>query len=102
MAMDKYKTMTSFADFAPRGELGEMLTKARKTNQLNDQLSQFLPEVFKTLSLCTIQDGVATFAAPNQVIAFRAQKQVAQLLTVLHKIPELASVQQIKIHVNLA
>jgi hypothetical protein len=60
-----------------------------------------LPEAFKTLSLCTLKDGVATFVTHNQAVAFRAQKQQDFLLGIIKNLDALSSVQKIIIKVDL-
>lgn len=100
MSLKKNKT-TNLSNFTPKGKLGVLFAQARAFNQLNDQLSVLLPEAFKTLSLCTLKDGVATFVTHNQAVAFRAQKQQNTLLDIVKNLDDLSSVQKIVVKVDL-
>ena len=91
----------NLANFNPKGKLGLLFAQARAFNNLNDQLSEFLPDAFKTLSLCAIKGRTATFVTHNQSVAFRAQKQHEMLLGVLKKLDALADIQEIVIKVDL-
>ncbi|MDG2354000.1 MAG: hypothetical protein P8L86_04215 [Gammaproteobacteria bacterium] len=100
MSSEKNNT-TNLSNYTPKGKLGVLFAQARAFNQLNDQLSTLLPEAFKTLSLCTLKDGVATFVTHNQAVAFRAQKQQDFLLGIIKNLDALSSVQKIIIKVDL-
>jgi hypothetical protein len=99
--MSLKKNTTNLSNFTPKGKLGVLFAKARAFNQLNDQLSALLPEAFKTLSLCALKDGTATFVTNNQAVAFRAQKQHNVLLDIVKNLEDLSGVQKIIIKVDL-
>lgn len=98
--MSKHETI-NLADFNPSGRLGQMFARAKAINQLNDQLVEFLPEIFKPLSLCMVEGHTATFVTNNQALAFRAQKQQDELLSVLRRIDALSHIKKILIKVDL-
>jgi len=54
------KTTTNLANFIPKGELGQLFVKARAYNLINNKLISLLPSPLKTLSLCVVEDNVAT------------------------------------------
>ncbi|SFV86476.1 hypothetical protein MNB_SUP05-SYMBIONT-4-1367 [hydrothermal vent metagenome] len=95
------KKITNLANFTPKGALGQMFTQARALNELNEQLSEFLPKTFKSLSLCVVENNIATFVTNNQALAFRAQKQPDILLEALRQIKPLRQIEKVVIKVDL-
>lgn len=91
------KKIINLSKFTPKGTLGSLFQQARDLSQLNKELSKYLPEQFKSLSLCRIEHNVATFITDNQAIIFRAQKQDAILLSAIKQITSLAHIEKIKI-----
>lgn len=95
------KKITSLANFTPQGALGQMFTQARTLNELNQQLTKYLPETFKSLSLCATNENTATFVTNNQALAFRAQKHPDVLLNVLKQVESLAQIKKVVVKVDL-
>jgi len=95
------KKITNLANFTPKGALGQLFTRARALNELNAQLANYLPDTFKSLSLCAINGNTATFVTNNQALAFRAQKQSAVLLGILQQIESLTEINKIVVKVDL-
>lgn len=95
------KEIKNLSNFTPKGALGQLFTQARALNHLNEELSKYLPEQFKSLSLCVVNDDVATFITHNQALAFRAQKQNTILLNALRQIESLRHIEKVIIKVNL-
>ena len=77
-----------------------MFKKAKIHNQLDDQLQVLLEEQFKGLALCLVKGDCVTLIAPNQAIAYRANKQQAVLLTIVQQIQGLANTTKLLIKVN--
>ncbi|WP_291931881.1 hypothetical protein [Candidatus Thioglobus sp.] len=94
------KTTTNLANFIPKGELGQLFVKARAYNLINNKLISLLPSPLKTLSLCVVEDNVATLVTSNQAVAFRAQKQCSELLSIIQTLEGLSHIQKITIKVN--
>ncbi|CAC9434231.1 hypothetical protein [uncultured Gammaproteobacteria bacterium] len=94
------KEIKNLSNFTPKGVLGQLFTQARVLNRLNEALSEHLPEQFRTLSLCAIDKGVATFVTHNQALAFRAQQQNAILLSTLGEIEALTHIEKVIVKVN--
>ncbi len=95
-----YKPTTNLTNFKPAGALGGLFEKARTHNHLNDQLQVLLEAQFKGLALCLVKGDCVTLIAPNQAIAYRANKQQAALLTIVQQIQGLANTTKLLIKVN--
>ncbi|CAC9563846.1 hypothetical protein [uncultured Gammaproteobacteria bacterium] len=95
------KKITNLAGFTPQGALGQMFAQARALNALNQQLSEHLPETFKSLSLCAINDNTATFVTNNQALAFRVQKQPDILLNALKQMASLTTIEKVIVKISL-
>ena len=91
----------NLATFTPKGDLGKLFAQAKMFNRLNDKLAGLLPEPFKALSLCAINNNTATFVVEDQAIAFRAQKQQHRLLSILKTVETCAQIKHVKIKVRL-
>ncbi|AYQ55788.1 hypothetical protein BTHERMOSOX_1469 [Bathymodiolus thermophilus thioautotrophic gill symbiont] len=95
------KKITNLAGFTPQGALGQMFARARALNELNQQLSAYLPEAFKSLSLCTIDNNTATFVTHNQALAFRVQKQPDVLLNALKQVALHTKIEKVIVKIDL-
>ena len=95
------KKITNLANFTPQGALGQMFARARTLNELNEQLSGYLPKSFKSLSLCAIDNNTATFVTDNQALTFRAQKQADTLLDALKQVAPLTQIEKVVVKVVL-
>lgn len=94
------KVISNLSNFTPKGNFGRMFERARAFNQLNEQLKAHLPEAFKSLSLCAIDDNKATFITDSQALAFRAQQQKDVLLEALKRIDTTANIDKIVIKID--
>ncbi|HIG89094.1 hypothetical protein [Candidatus Thioglobus sp.] len=94
------KTTTNLANFSPKGKLGQLFAKGRAYNHINSQLEELLPDSLKALSLCVVNNNTATFITNNQAVAFRAQKQCSELVTILQRLDGLSHIQEIRIKVD--
>ena len=95
------KKITNLAEFTPQGALGRMFARARALNGLNQQLSECLPEAFKSLSLCAIDNNTATFVTHNQALAFRVQKQPDVLLNAFKQVALLTTIEKVIVKIDL-
>ncbi|WXU00565.1 MAG: hypothetical protein Ctma_1290 [Catillopecten margaritatus gill symbiont] len=95
------KKITNLANFSPKGALGQLFVQARILNELNEQLAEYLPDAFKSLSLCTINEKTATFVTSNQALVFRAQQQSNILLAALKQVESLAEIEKVAVKVDL-
>jgi hypothetical protein len=99
--MCQYKTLTNLASFVPSGQLGQLFAQAKTYNQINVELVKLIPSTLKPLELCLIKDNTAILITQNQVVAFRAQKQLTVLLELLTQIPTLESITRIEIKISI-
>lgn len=95
------KKIINLGKFTPKGTLGQLFQKARVLNYLNEQLSEYLPEYFTSLSLCVIENNTITFVTDNQAIIFRAKKQNDILLNAIRQIELLTHIETVIIKVDL-
>ncbi len=94
------KSTTNLANFNPKGGLGGLLVRAKEHNRLNEKLRPLLSKQFEGIVLCLVADNVATFLAPNSSIAFRTNKQRAQLLQIIRQIESLSTIENVVIKVG--
>jgi hypothetical protein len=92
---------TNLAQFQPNGKLKKMFTRARIYNQINQRLQTQLPESLKSLRLCMIEQGLATFMTDNQAVGFRAKQQNILLLNILQQATD-EPVQKISIKIHIS
>ena len=93
--------MINLAQFSPEGALGKMIAQAKKINQINEQLKQILPDELNTLEVCLIKDQSATLITNNSAVAFRAQRQVKEILELIKPISALDAINHIEIKVTV-
>ena len=93
----KDKTTANLTNFKPRGSLGELFEKAKMHNHFNSLLQGLLPPQFKGVALCLVKEQKATLLAPNPSVAYRAEKQLPELLAIIQQIDGLSSIKTVSI-----
>ena len=94
------KLTTNLTNYTPKGELGELLAKAKAHNHFDTQLQPLLVVQFKDIRLCLIEGNVVTFIASNASAAFRANKQRSKLLGIVKQIDKLSAIEKVVVKLN--
>jgi len=94
------KLTTNLTNYNPKGELGELLAKAKTHNHFDTQLQPLLVVQFKDIRLCLIEGNVATFIASNASAAFRANKQLPKLLEIVKQVDGLSTIEKVVVKLN--
>jgi len=96
----KDKTTPNLTNFNPNGELGKMFAKAKMHNHFNSLLQDLLPPQLKGITLCLVKEQKVTLLAPNPSIAYRAEKQQLELLTIIQQIEGLTLIKTVSIKLD--
>ena len=94
------KTKGNPTNFKVGSNLGSLFEKAKEHNRLNALIKAQFSDQFKGLNLCFLDSQSATLLAKNSSIAFRAEKQKTQLLSLIKKIEGLTNIKSITIKVD--
>ena len=94
------KTKGNPRNFKVGSNLGDLFEKAKEHNHLNALIKAEFSDQFKGLNLCFLGSQSATLLAKNSSIAFRAEKQKKQLLSLIKKIDGLTNIKSISIKVD--
>ena len=94
------KTKGNPTNFTVSSNLGSLFEKAKEHNRLNSLLKDQFSDLFKGLDLCFLDSQSATLLAKNSSIAFRAEKQKTNLLSLLKQIEGLTNIKSITIKVD--
>ena len=99
--MNKHNAeLVNAANLSPKGSLGKLFLMARKYNHINDEISPQLPNTISSIRLSIIVGNTATFVAPNQPVAYKANQQKQLLLDLLKTIDGLSHVDKVVIKVD--
>ena len=96
----KDKTTANLTNFKPSGGLGELFEKAKKHNHFNSLLQGLLPPQFKGITLCLVERQKVALLAPNPSVAYRAEKQLPELLAIIQRIEGLSSINTVAIKLD--
>ena len=91
------KTTTNLTNFKPAGGLGSLFEKAKMHNHLNSLFQKELPSKLNGLTLCLVEEQKVTLLATNASVAFRAEKQRKELLSIVQQVAELSHVKSVSI-----
>ena len=94
------KTKGNPTNFKVGSNLSSLFEKAQEHNRLNVLIKRQFSAQFKGLNLCFLGSQRATLLAKNSSIAFRAEKQKTNLLTLLKQIEGLTNIKSITIKVD--
>ena len=94
------KTKGNPTNFKVGSNLSSLFEKAKEHNHLNTLIKSQFPEQFKGLNLCFLGSQGVTLLAKNSSIAFRAEKQKTNLLSLLKQIEGLTNIKSITIKVD--
>ena len=91
------KTTTNLTNFKPAGGLGSLFEKAKMHNHLNSLFQKALPSKLNGLTLCLVEKQKVTLLATNASVAFRAEKQRKELLSIVQQVAGLSHVKSVSI-----
>ena len=94
------KTKGNPTNFKVGSNLSSLFEKAKEHNHLNALIKAQYSEQFKGLNLCFLGSQGVTLLAKNSSIAFRAEKQKKNLLSLLKQIEGLTNIKSITIKVD--
>ena len=94
------KTSTNLTNFKPGGGLALLFKKAKLHNHLNLLLQKTFPLQLNGLTLCLVEGQKVTLMATNASVAFRAEKQIKTILSILKNVEGLSEVNSISIKVE--
>ena len=91
------KTTATLTNFKPTGGLGSLFEKAKMHNHLNSLFQKEIPSKLNGLTLCLVAEQKVTLLATNASVAFRAEKQRKELLSIVQQVAGLSHVKSVSI-----
>ena len=91
------KTTTNLTNFKPSGGLGSLFEKAKMHNHLNSLFQKALPLKLNGLTLCLVEEQKVALLATNASVAFRAEKQRKEMLSIVQQVEGLSHVKSVSI-----
>ena len=96
----KDKTTANLTNFKPSGGLGKLFEKAKLHNHLDSLFQDLLPSQFKGITLCLVKEQTVTLLASSPSVAYRAEKQLPELLAIIQRIEGLSSINTVTIKLD--
>jgi len=96
----KDKTTANLTNYKPSGGLGELFEKAKMHNHFNSLLQDLLPPQFEGITLCLVERQKVALLAPSPSVAYRAKKQLPELLAIIQRIEGLSSINTVAIKLD--
>jgi hypothetical protein len=94
------KTKENPTNFKAEGKLSSMFEKAKSHNRFNSEFRSQIPAELKGLTLCLVDDQKVFLIAKNASIAYRANRQKKQLISIIKKIDGLSDTKSLAIRVD--
>ena len=94
------KTTTNLTKFKPTGGLRLLFKKAKMHNHLNSLFQKALPSKLNGLTLCLVEEQKVSLLATNASLAFRAEKQRKDLLSIVQQLDGLSHTKSVSIKVE--